>query len=61
MSETNATPEKEDYLDVGPMGRYDDQTKPFCVKCESQAWVVATGKDHKWEWCCTNCQTRWKP
>lgn len=55
MIDVDVVPEKEDYLDNGPMPKYDDPNKPVCINCESYVWVVAIGRDHKWKWNCTNC------
>ncbi len=57
----NAKTEKTDHADYGPMGNYDDPNKPVCLRCESDSWVVATGRDHLWKWFCTNCVTEWTP
>lgn len=60
MSERECVPEKEDYQDMGPMPSYDYEAKPVCLHCESQVWVVAVGRNHKWNWKCTNCQRELK-
>ena len=61
MSDVDVIPEKEDYKDVGPMGRYDDQNKPECSSCNRLTFVIATGKYGKWKWSCTNCVVDMEP
>lgn len=56
---SDAKTEKTAHKDCGPMGKYDDITKPICVRCESQTWVVATGRDGHWNWFCTKCTKEW--
>lgn len=55
MNEEKVLP--DDYLDKGPMPDYDDPDKPLCIKCEGHTFVIAVGRDSKWNWKCTNCQT----
>ena len=59
--ERNVVPEKTDYKDCGEMPDYDDETKPFCNRCMSLSWVIATGRTGKWKWTCTNCTQEWEP
>lgn len=51
MSE--AIPEKTDHRDDGPMQALE--YAPECIKCFTTTFVVAVGKDGKWNWSCTNC------
>lgn len=59
MPDINSKIEKDDYADAGLMLEYDEDSKPICMSCMSLVWVVAAGRDHKWNWKCTNCQAEW--
>lgn len=59
MTNADEKVQKDDYLDKGPMPSYDSP-KPICIKCESDTWVVAAGRDSKWKWYCTNCVTEFE-